>query len=52
MDVFESTASYVNSELRKVEVNLTQLPRALDRSGAELEQLTALLEGREETEEA
>lgn len=52
MGVFESTASYVNSELRKVEVNLTQLPRALDRSGAELEQLTALLEGREGPEEA
>ena len=52
MDVFESTASYVNSELRKVEVNLTQLPRALDRSGTELEQLTAVLEGREEPEEA
>lgn len=44
MDVFETAAAHVNSELRKVEVNLTQLPRTLDRSGAELQRLTDILE--------
>lgn len=43
MATFESTAAHVNTELRKVEVNLTQLPRAMDRSGAELETLSELL---------
>lgn len=52
MSVFESAAAHVNSELRKVEVNLTQLPRALDRSGAELEQLASLLKSGEEPEES
>lgn len=45
MSTFESTASYVTAELRKVEVNLTQLPRAMDRSGAELEELFKKLNG-------
>jgi hypothetical protein len=44
MSTFETTAAHVNSELRKVEVNLTQLPRAMDQSGAELNELAALLE--------
>lgn len=44
MSSFETTASHVNSELRKVEVNLTQLPRAMDQSGAELNELAARLE--------
>ncbi|WP_298022463.1 hypothetical protein [uncultured Dysosmobacter sp.] len=44
MDTFESTAAHVNGELRKVEVNLTQLPRAMDQAGAELNQLSAVLE--------
>lgn len=44
MSTFETTASHVNSELRKVEVNLTQLPRAMDQSGAELNELAARLE--------
>ena len=44
IDVFETAAAHVNSELRKVEVNLIQLPRALDRSGAELQRLTDILE--------
>lgn len=44
MSTFEATASHVNSELRKVEVNLTQLPRAMDQSGAELNELAARLE--------
>ena len=44
MSTFETTASHVNSELRKVEVNLTQLPRAMDQSGTELNELAARLE--------
>lgn len=47
MDTFGTTAAHVNSELRKIEVNLTQLPRAMDRSGTELKELEALLERRE-----
>lgn len=44
MRTFESAASHVTEELRKVEVEISQLPRVMDRSGAELEQLTASLE--------
>lgn len=44
MNTFESTASHVNGELRKVEVNLTQLPRAMDQAGTELNELAARLE--------
>ena len=44
MSTFETTASHVNGELRKVEVNLTQLPRAMDQSGTELNELAARLE--------
>ena len=40
---FEVTAGHVNSELRKIEVNLSQLPRALDQIGAELAELEASL---------
>ena len=47
MGTLETTAAHVNSELRKIEVNLTQLPRAMDQSGAELKELEALLECRE-----
>ena len=47
MSTFKTTAAHVNSELRKIEVNLTQLPRAMDQSGAELKELEALLEHRE-----
>ena len=36
---FQSTSGYVTGELRKVEVNLTQLPRALDQIGVELDKL-------------
>ena len=45
MSSFESTASHVTAELRKVEVNLSQLPRAMDQAGTELNELAALLEG-------
>jgi hypothetical protein len=44
MSTFESAASHVTSELRKVEVNLTQLPRVMDQSGAELEALSSQLD--------
>lgn len=45
MSTFESTAAHVNAELRKVEVNLSQLPRAMDRPGVELEELSKQLSG-------
>jgi DNA repair exonuclease SbcCD ATPase subunit len=48
MSTFETTAAHVNSELRKVEVNLTQLPRAMDQSGSELNELAAMLERKKE----
>lgn len=48
MRTFESTSAHVNSELRKVEVNLSQLPRAMDQVGAELNTLAAQLKGTEE----
>ena len=44
MTTFETTASHVNSELRKIEVNLSQLPRTMDRPGTELNELAAKLE--------
>lgn len=44
MSTFEAAASHVNSELRKVEVNLTQLPRTMDQTGTELKALAARLE--------
>ena len=40
---FDAAAAHVTAELRKVEVNLTQLPRSLDGVGRELEQLNAIL---------
>ena len=33
MTIFDATATHVTGELRKVEVNLTQLPRAMDQAG-------------------
>ncbi|SFP09037.1 hypothetical protein SAMN05216343_10328 [Oscillibacter sp. PC13] len=41
---FDSTATHVTGELRKVEVNLAQLPRAMDQAGVELNELSAVLE--------
>ena len=49
MNTFENTANHVNNELRKVEVNLTQLPRAMDQSGVELNELMKRLETIKET---
>lgn len=43
---FESAAGHVNGELRKIEVTLSQLPRALDQTGTELNELAARLEKR------
>lgn len=43
MRTFEATASHVTSELRKAEVSLTQLPRAMDQAGTELNELDARL---------
>ena len=40
----------VTVELRKVEVNLSQLPRAMDQAGTELNELAALLEQRADPE--
>ena len=51
MSTFESTASHVNGELRKVEVNLTQLPRAMDQAGTELNELAARLEHSKEAQQ-
>ena len=44
MRSFESTAAHVTAELRKIEVMLSQLPRAMDKPGAELKELNTLLE--------
>ncbi len=44
MSSFEKTSAYVTGELRKMEVNFAQLPRAMDQSGADLNQLAAMLE--------
>ena len=43
MTTFDTTAGYVTGELRKVEVNLSQLPRALDQLGSELNTLEGTL---------
>ena len=51
MSTFESTASHVNGELRQVEVNLTQLPRAMDQAGTELNELAARLEHSKESQQ-
>ena len=51
MSTFESTASHVNGELRKGEVNLTQLPRAMDQAGTELNELAARLEHSKESQQ-
>ena len=48
MSDFEAAAGHVNGELRKIEVTLSQLPRALDQTGAELNELAARLEKKPE----
>jgi hypothetical protein len=44
MNSFETAASHAGNELRKMEVTLSQLPRAMDQSGVELNELAAHLE--------
>ena len=44
---FDAASAHVTSELRKVEVNLSQLPRALDPVDRELEKLDGILAGKE-----
>lgn len=41
---FDAKAVHVTGELRKVEVNLSQLPRALDQTSADLKELEEFLE--------
>ena len=48
MSDFEAVSGHVNGELRKIEVTLSQLPRALDQTGAELNELAARLERKPE----
>lgn len=51
MSDFEAVSGHVNSELRKIEVTLSQLPRALDQTGAELNELAARLERKPESKQ-
>lgn len=44
---FDAASAHVSSELRKVEVNLSQLPRALDPVDRELEKLDGILTGKD-----
>lgn len=44
MSAFESTTGHVREELQKIEASLTQLPRALDQTGTELNELASWLE--------
>ena len=44
MSSFQTTAAHVTGELRKIEVTLAQLPRAMDQPGAELKALQEMLE--------
>ena len=48
MSDFEAASGHVNGELRKIEVTLSQLPRALDQTGAQLNELAARLEKKPE----
>ena len=44
---FDAASAHVTAELRKVEVNLSQLPRTLDSVSRELEKLDAILPERD-----
>lgn len=44
MSTFETASAHMTAEMRKMEVSLAQLPRAMDQSGAELNRLAAVLE--------
>lgn len=43
MNTFETTAAHVTAELRKMEVSLSHLPRAMDQAGSDLNALAAQL---------
>ena len=43
---FDAAAAHVTAELRKVEVNLSQLPRSLDPVRRDLEKLDSILDGK------
>lgn len=53
MSSFETASTHMTAELRKLEVMLTQLPRSMDQTGAQLNQMASLLEksGRGESRE-
>ena len=44
MNTVETASSHMTAELRKMEVSLAQLPRTMDQTGAELNQLAAVLD--------
>ena len=44
MSTFETASVHMTAELRKMEVSLAQLPRTMDQTGAELNQLAAVLD--------
>ena len=44
MSTFETASSHMTAELRKMEVSLAQLPRTMDQTGKELNQLASTLE--------
>lgn len=44
---FNTSSDFITSELRKVEVNLTQLPRALDQIGVQLGELEDTLQDKD-----
>ena len=50
MNTVETASGHMTAELRKMEVALAQLPRTMDRTGAELNQLAAALEKTERSE--
>ena len=51
MSTFDAAAGHVTGELRKVEVNLAQLPRVMDQSGAELNALASRLDAEQQRRE-
>ena len=44
MSTFETASRHMTAELRKMEVSLAQLPRTMDQTGKELNQLASTLE--------
>ena len=50
MNTVETASGHMTAELRKMEVALAQLPRTMDQTGAELNQLAAALEKTDRSE--